>query len=158
MAGMRLDDQEPPVVATGPVRPLPALDADNKAFWTGGARGQLLIAQCCQCQYYIHPPTSFCPSCECREVRPVPVSGRGTILSLTVNHKAWFSGQPVPYVVAMVAIDEQPEVHLITNIVECDPLSVRIGDRVEVCFEAAEDLWVPLFRPLAGPGDADRQP
>lgn len=88
----------------------------------------------------------------------MPVSGRGTILSLTVNHKAWFPGQAVPYVVAMVGIDEQPGVHLITNIVECDPLSVRIGDRVEVCFEPAEELWVPLFRPLAGSGDADRQP
>lgn len=158
MAGLQSDNHEQLVAVKGPARPLPALDADNTAFWTGGGRGQLLIARCCQCHYYIHPPTSFCSSCESRDVSPTPVSGRGTILSLTVNYKAWYPGQAVPYVVAMVAIDEQPEVRLITNIVDCDPLTVRIGDRVEVCFEPAEELWVPLFRPLVGPGDADCQP
>lgn len=128
-------------------RPLPAIDADNAAFWTGGKDGKLLIHRCARCRYHVHPPTSFCPACESRDVAPEPVSGKGEILSLTVNHRAWFPGQPVPYVVAIVGIDEQPDVHLITNIVDCDPLSVRIGDRVTVRFEQAEDLWVPLFAP-----------
>lgn len=135
----------------GPPRPLPAIDADNRAFWTGGARGELLIARCRECRGYVHPPTSFCPACESRDVGPEPVSGKGTILSLTVNHKAWFPDQPVPYVVALVAIDEQRDVQLVTNIVDCDPLSVKIGDRVQVRFEAAEDLWVPLFFPIGEP-------
>lgn len=134
-----------------PPRPLPAIDTDNAAFWTGGARNELLIEQCGDCRYYIHPPTGFCPRCESRNVTPRPVSGRGEILSLTVNHRAWYPNLPVPYVVALVAIAEQSDVHLVTNIVDCDPLAVRIGDRVKVRFEQAEDLWIPLFAPDGDP-------
>jgi uncharacterized OB-fold protein len=132
-----------------PPRTLPALDMDTHAFWTGGAQGQLLIYNCGACGYYVHPPTSFCPKCESRDVTPRPVSGRGEIISMTVNHKAWYPNLPVPYVVAMVAIEEQTDVHLITNIVDCDPLAVRIGDKVKVRFEQAEDLWVPVFAPAS---------
>lgn len=131
-----------------PARPLPALDHDNRAFWTGGEKGELLINRCDDCGYYVHPPTSFCPKCESRAVAPQPVSGRGEILTMTVNHRAWFPTLPVPYIVAMVAIEEQADVHLITNIVDCDPLKVRIGDKVKVRFEQAEDLWIPLFTPI----------
>jgi uncharacterized OB-fold protein len=118
---------------------------DNRAYWTGGAEGQLLIAGCQDCGYLIHPPTSLCPRCESRLVAPHAVSGRGTIISMTVNHRAWFPTLPVPYVVALVALDEQADVHLVTNIVGCDPLEPRIGDRVRVTFEQCEEVWVPLF-------------
>lgn len=132
---------------TPPPRPLPAIDMDNAAYWTGGARGELLIQQCADCLHYVHPPTGFCPRCESRNVAPQPVSGRADILSLTVNHRAWYPNLPVPYVVALVGIEEQPDVQLVTNIVDCDPLAVRIGDRVTVRFEQAEELWIPLFAP-----------
>jgi len=127
-------------------RPLPVLDMDNRAYWTGGARGELLIAGCTRCNYLIHPPTTFCPVCESREIAPKAVSGRGTIISMTVNHRAWYPDLPVPYVVAIVALEEQLDVQLVSNIVGCDPLKPQIGDRVEVTFEQCEDIWVPLFR------------
>lgn len=127
-------------------RPLPVLDMDNRAFWTGGERGELLIASCTHCNYLIHPPTTFCPVCESRDVAPKAVSGRGIIVSMTVNHRAWYPDLAVPYVVAVVALEEQADVQLISNIVGCDPLKPRIGDRVEVTFEQSEDVWVPLFR------------
>lgn len=133
--------------ARPPHRSLPAIDLDNAAFWTGGAQGKLLIHRCRRCLYYVHPPTSFCPNCESRDVAPAAVSGRGVILSLTVNHRAWYPGLLVPYIVAIVGIEEQPDVHLVTNIVDCDPTKIRIGDSVEVRFEPAEDLWIPLFAP-----------
>lgn len=128
-------------------RPLPVLDMDNRPFWTGGSGGELLIQGCRSCGYLIHPPTGFCPSCESRDVAPRAVSGRGTIVSLTVNHRAWYPDLPVPYVVALVTLAEQDDVQLVTNIVGCDPLRVRIGDKVRVCFERNEDVWVPLFTP-----------
>jgi uncharacterized OB-fold protein len=55
---------------------------------------------------------------------------------------------PVPYTLALVTIDEQDDVRLVTNIVECAPEEVRFGMPVEVVFEPHEDLWVPLFRPV----------
>lgn len=143
-------DDDGAEAASAPVqlaRPLPAIDDDNQAFWTGGERGELLIYRCADCRYYVHPPTSFCPQCESRAVGPEPVSGRGSIVSLTLNYKAWFPDMPVPYAVALVGLEEQPSVHLVTNIVDCDPEKLRIGDRVKVHFEQNEDLWVPLFAP-----------
>jgi uncharacterized OB-fold protein len=127
--------------------PLPAIDRDNRAFWTGGARGELLIARCADCSHYVHPPTGFCPRCEGRNVVPEPVSGRGEIESFTVNHKQWLPDLPVPYVLALVTIAEQDDVRLATNIIDCAPDAVHIGMAVEVTFEARDDLWVPLFRP-----------
>ncbi|MET0369986.1 MAG: OB-fold domain-containing protein [Sphingobium sp.] len=128
-------------------RPLPAIDRDTEAFWKGGAEGQLLIQRCNGCHYLIHPPTGFCPQCEGRDTAPFAVSGRGTVLSCTVNHKQWMPDLPVPYVLALVAIEEQEDVRLATNIVDCDPHSVFIGMKVKVRFEPAQDLWVPLFAP-----------
>jgi uncharacterized OB-fold protein len=133
-----------------PPRTLPALDMDNTAFWTGGAQGQLLINRCSDCGYYIHPPTSFCPACESGAVKPEAVSGRGEIVTMTLNHRAWYPGLKVPYIVALVGLEEQREVQLVTNIVDCDPLNVNIGDKVKVRFEKAEDMWVPLFYPEDG--------
>lgn len=134
-------------VTTLPWRPLPAVDASNRPFWTGGAQGKLMIARCAGCRTYVHPPLPFCPACEARDVTPEAVSGNGTVFSYTVNHKAWLPDLPVPYVLALVELDEQAGLRLPTNIVGCDPDDVHIGMRVEVQFEAVEDLSVPLFGP-----------
>lgn len=132
-----------------PARPLPAVNEDDRAFWTGGAENVLMIGRCADCGYYVHPPVGFCPACESRAVAPEPVSGRGEVYSFTVNHKAWLPGLPVPYVLALVELEEQAGLRLPTNIVGCDPESVAIGMKVSVRFEAAEDLHVPLFGPVA---------
>lgn len=134
-----------------PSRPLPAVNDDNRAFWTGGAEGALMIARCADCTYYVHPPVGFCPACESRNVAPERVSGRGEVFSYTVNRKAWLPGLPVPYVLALVELEEQAGLRLPSNIVGCDPESVCIGMKVAVRFEAVEDLHVPLFEPALGP-------
>lgn len=130
-------------------RILPMIDDDNRAFWTGGNGEELMIACCANCAYFVHPPVPFCPQCESRDVAPVAVSGRGKVFSFTVNHKAWLPGLEAPFVLALVAIDEQPDVRLVTNIVDCPVDDVTFGMPVEVVFEAVEDLWVPLFRPVS---------
>src|SRR5947208_4935065 len=78
------------------------------------------------------------------------VSGSATISAFTVNHRFGFPDLPPPYVVAQVAIAEDPRVRLTTNIVDCEPDTLKIGQAVEVVFEKIEDVWLPLFRPAAG--------
>jgi len=131
-----------------PRRILPAIDRDSRPYWTGGERGELLIFRCAGCAYYVHPPVPFCPRCESLAVAAEPVSGRGRVFSFTVNHKQWLPGLPVPYVLALVTIAEQDDVRLVGNIVGCAPEEVTFGMAVEAVFEQAEDLWVPLFRPV----------
>ena len=132
-----------------PSRPLPALDRDNVAFWTGGKDNQLLINRCGDCQYYIHPPVRFCPKCESRNVAPQKVSGKGRVYTYTINYKQWVPGLPERYVLALVALDEQSDVLLPCNIVNCDPDDVDFDMPVHVLFEQHEDVWVPLFEPIA---------
>src|SRR3546814_9923382 len=86
---------------------------------------------CRACAHYIHPPVRFCPACESRDTVPIAVSGLATIHSFTVNHKAWLPGLAVPYVLALVELSEQAGLYLPTNIIGCDPETVRIGMRSE---------------------------
>lgn len=135
---------------TAPVRPLPALNDDNQAFWTGGSTGKLMIDRCGDCGTYIHPPIPFCPTCESRNVAPEAVSGRGKVTTFTINHKQWMPDLPVPYVLALVEIDEDPAVRIPTNIIGIAPDKVAIDMAVEVIFEQVEEVFVPLFRPVEG--------
>lgn len=137
-----------------PFRVLPRIDDLNEAFWQSGRDGTLRFYRCEACGLWLHPPSPICPACGSGEVAPRPVSGRAEVLTFTVNYQAWMPGPELPYVVAIVAIEEDPRIRLTTNLVDCDPKDVRIGMRVEVCFEhhpdEAGDVWVPLFRPCEG--------
>jgi len=131
------------------IRHLPVLDLENRAFWTGGANGQLLIARCGQCLRYIHPPRPRCHLCGSGLIDREAVSGRGRVKTFTVNRQPWLSGLKVPYIFAAVELKEQPGLHVISNIVGCPAESVYMGMPVRVEFEQAEDVWIPLFRPDA---------
>ncbi|WP_231503111.1 OB-fold domain-containing protein [Blastococcus sp. URHD0036] len=75
------------------------------------------------------------------------MSGRATLVGWTVSHHYPFPGVPNPYVVATVALEEDPRVRLTTRIVEADADELHLGMRVEVVFQQVEDVWLPLFRP-----------
>jgi uncharacterized OB-fold protein len=131
------------------VRRLPQLDADNRAFWTRGALGELAICRCSECRTWIHPPSAACFRCGGTALAFEAVSGYGTVVSFSVNHQAWVPGQVVPFAMAVVELDEQPGLWLTTNIVGCEPAQVRIGQRVRVRFEQHDDVWLPMFEPAA---------
>jgi uncharacterized OB-fold protein len=134
---------------TGEDRPVPTVDDDSRDFWRGGADGRLLISACAGCERLFHPPASICPHCYSRSVTCRPVSGRATVESYTVARRAWVPGYEPPYVVARVVLAEQPDLHLLTNVVGCDVEAVTTGMEVEVIFEQRGDVFVPLFRPVA---------
>ena len=64
---------------TSPKRPRPRLDGENRAFWTGGAEGRLMIAFCDDCARAIHPPQLVCPECWSEKVESRAVPGTGTV-------------------------------------------------------------------------------
>ena len=127
--------------------PVPQVGDDNRAFWTGGRDGELRIARCEDCGYYVHPPSPRCPRCLSENVEPSPVSGRGRVYTYTINRRAWSPGFEVPYVIAIVQLDEQPDLRLMTNIVGCDPDHVAIDMPVRVEFREQGDVFTPVFRP-----------
>ncbi|OBH18630.1 thiolase C-terminal domain-containing protein [Mycolicibacter sinensis] len=134
---------------SAPGRPLPAISLENEFFWTAGADGVLRVQECRDCAALIHPPAPVCRYCRGQNMGVRDVSGRATLAGFTINHRFSLPGLPAPYVVAQVAIDEDPRVRLTTNIIDCDPDRLELGQQVEVVFDNIEDVWLPLFRPAA---------
>jgi uncharacterized OB-fold protein len=130
-----------------PQRMPPPINDANRAFWTGGANGELLIQYCAACQRWVHPPLSACDSCA-GPLEPRAVSGRGTVFTFTVNRHAFNPTVPVPYVIAIVELVEQSGLRFTTDIVNCAVDDVQIGMPVEVLFEQAGEAWVPIFQPV----------
>jgi uncharacterized OB-fold protein len=105
-----------------------------------------MIHRCGACQRFFHPPAPICPSCGSLDVAPQATSGRGRIATYTINHQAWKPELAAPYVVAIVELDDQPGLRLLSNVVGLPPDQVRIGMPVQVTFEQHEDVWLPLFK------------
>ena len=132
--------------------PAPIVQPEVKAFWDATARGALLLPRCRACSHLIWYPRPFCPECASLDVEWIAASGRGTIYSFTINRR----GQAdLPayrdagvYVLAYVELEEGPRV--MTNIVDCDPDGVRIGQEVEVVFhDTGAGCALPRFRRVA---------
>lgn len=73
----------------------------------------------------------------------------------TVNRQPWIPGLDPPYIVAMVELEDEPDVRLITNVVDVSRDDIHVGLPVEVFFEDWTEptgdpdshVWLPLFRP-----------
>lgn len=138
---------------TGPAPPgappVPTVTALDEHFWRGGADGQLLILRCDECGFWLHPPGPVCRRCLSAALTPTAVTGRGRVRTFTVNHQPWFPTLAVPYVLAIVELEEQTGLQFLTRLVDCDPHMVRAGLTVEVRFEPHGDVHLPLFAPTA---------
>ena len=79
----------------------------------------------------------------------MPVSGRGKVFSFVTYHRVYHPAfaKEVPYVVALVELDEGPR--LLTNIVGVPPQQVACDMPVQVTFDDYDEgVAVPKFKPL----------
>lgn len=129
----------------GAQRPLPFVREDTEPFWTGGAHGELRIPRCTNCQRLLHPSQVACPDCRSSDLEHVTTSGRGTVVGVTVNHHQWHEAFPPPYVIGLVALEEDPRVRLTTTIVGDRAAGTAVGRKARVTFEHHEDVWLPVF-------------
>ncbi|RFS86028.1 Zn-ribbon domain-containing OB-fold protein [Actinomadura spongiicola] len=119
-------------------------DADEP-FWAATTEGRLLLSRCESCATVIWYPRPFCPRCGGSEVTHFPASGEATVYTYTVVRKARGEYRDLtPYVVAYVELAEGPRV--LTNIVDCDPADVHIGQRVVLAFDAPDGARARLYR------------
>jgi uncharacterized OB-fold protein len=126
-------------------RPVPATTDRTEGFWKGGEHGELRIARCQTCGWWLHPPLPLCRQCHGRDIQWEKTSGRGTVWSFTINRYKWAAGMEPPYVIAEVELDEQDGLRVLTSLVDCD--EVEVGMKVGVRFERTGDVWVPVFAP-----------
>ena len=120
----------------------------NRHFWTGGSQGALRFLRCVACGYYLHPPNPVCRRCLSENIEVATVSGRGHVVSYTINHQPWRPDVEVPYNIAIVELVEQPGLRLTTNLVRCALDRIEISMPVRVEFEQVGEVFVPVFAPV----------
>ncbi|MFP5322539.1 MAG: Zn-ribbon domain-containing OB-fold protein [Acidimicrobiia bacterium] len=135
--------------------PEPWVHQEAKPYWDAAAEGRLVLPRCTDCGTVIWYPRGFCPSCASFDVEWVELPGTGSVYSFSIARRGQGAyAEAAPYVLAYVELDlpegavEQVGPRVITNIVECDPWSVSVGDRVEAVFHPTErGVALVRFRP-----------
>jgi uncharacterized OB-fold protein len=134
--------------------PAPQVQPETSRFWAGTLEGKLILQRCSACGTVVYYPRFLCTACHSTELADIEASGLGTIYSFTLTTRGILEYKDAgPYVLAMVELDEGPK--MLTNIVECDPADLDIGQPVEVVFhQTGGDGALPRFRPRTGTGSA----
>ena len=136
--------------------PLPDVTWEPTAeFWAGAARGELRIPHCENCGRASWYPRERCRVCEHREFAWRTMSGHGTLFSWVVVTHAFLPqfADLVPFVPALVALEEDPAVRIATRIVDTDPDALDFELPVQVTFRPLSFAGVdgrvpaPLFTP-----------
>ncbi|MCO5090945.1 Zn-ribbon domain-containing OB-fold protein [Bosea sp. (in: a-proteobacteria)] len=130
---------------------LPEISEEGKPFWDGCQDGELRIQRCDDCSRIQWFPRSYCRNCQSGKLSWSKGSGHGKVYSFTIVYRPMLPTMAVPYVFAIVELDEG--YRMVTNIVGCEPDQVRIGMPVEVMFEHLTDddgatIALPKFRPV----------
>lgn len=130
----------------------PHTNIETQEFWEGCGQGRFLVPRCNNCAHLIWYPRQFCTECGQMEVTWEEMSGRGSVYSYSISNRGQGEfAEAAPYVLAYVELEEGPRV--LTNIVDCDPSTVEVGQAVTVVFEAAGEtkdgkpLALYRFRP-----------
>lgn len=128
-------------------KPLPAPDPATSEYWEGAKHGELRLPKCRDCGKFHFYPRTLCPHCGSVNLEWKNCSGRGVVYSYTVVHRAPSPAfeADVPYVVAVIALEEGP--HLMSSIVNVPADRVRVGENVRVTFRNAGsgDEMLPMF-------------
>lgn len=132
-------------MTTETTKPVPTPNTTTARYWTAAAEGVFLLPTCRTCGRFHHHPRPWCPHCWSTDLDWAEPSGRGTVVTYSVVHQPPSPGFDVPYVLAVVRLDEGPQ--LMCNVVEIDPGEVRCDMPVAVTFEVRGDLALPQFRP-----------
>ena len=140
------------MTTTSDQRPVPLPDEISGFYWDGAKRGELLVQRCSSCAQLQFPPDVACVHCQSQGLEPEAVSGRGQVWSYCRVERLFHEGfaDALPYVVALVELDEQPGLRILANVVEADADDIAVGLPVEVVFEDRGEVVLPQFRPVRG--------
>lgn len=129
-----------------PMIPLPQPTDLSKPHWEGCREGKLRVQRCGECGHFIFIPRPTCTRCLSEDLEWVESTGRGVLYSHTTVHRPQRPEFQVPYVVAIVELEEGW--HMLSNLVDVPPGKIAIGMPVEVTFrEMTDEITLPFFRP-----------
>lgn len=142
-------------MSAAPAAPEPKPTGLTADFYENCARGQLCFQRCDACRAWRHQPRHLCAACGSAQWSWQPSAGRGSIYSWTVTHQSPHPAfaNDVPFAIVVVEMDEG--VRLVSRLFDVDPQAIELGQRVAVeLVRLRDEIALPYFRPLE-PADAD---
>ncbi len=133
-------------------KPVPTPSPETQRFWDGTKKHELWIPYCRSCEKSYWYPRDFCPLCGSRDVEWRRSGGKGRVYTFAIQYRAFHPGwtSEVPYVTALIDLDDG--VRIFSNLVdvEADPKALRCEMPVEVVFEdVTDEITLPKFRPVS---------
>jgi len=133
--------------------PYPVPEYGAEPYWEACNDERLVMQRCGACAKFRWHPAPLCTYCGADDYAWTQLGGRGAVKTWTVIthpiHPAAVAR--VPYVVVEVTLDEQEDLTMITNLVECDHATIDFDMPLEVCFEThPTGQKLPVFRPAGG--------
>jgi uncharacterized OB-fold protein len=104
----------------------------TEPYWEAAKEGKLLVKSCKDCGKPHYYPRGICPHCFSTNLEWKQAKGTGEVYTYSIMQAA----KP-PYVIAYVTLDEG--VSMMTNIVDVDPASVKVGQKVKVVFKPMDN-------------------
>jgi uncharacterized OB-fold protein len=136
-------------------KPLPRLyTKDAREFYEGCKQHELLIQRCKSCEKFRFPPQRMCPECHSTQSEWAKVSGKGKVSSFTVIPHFEPRAVPMaswpedgyPIMVVIVELPDAGGVHVVSNMINCNPEDIKVGMDVKVVFEEVTDeITLPKF-------------
>jgi len=120
----------------------PVPEAADKPFYDACNEDRLVVQNCTACSWLQHPPKETCSSCNSADnLEWRELSGKGTIYTYGVVYDSPIAVLQAdqPYNVAMIALDEDPEVLMLSHLPGTPVDEVPIGANVEVIFETTPE-------------------
>lgn len=133
---------------SAPTRLEPPVTPEAEPFWEASRRRELRLPWCGACERPHWYPRPTCPHCLSPDLAWRPASGRGTVAAVSVMHRP---ANPMmaamgPYAVILVDLEEG--VRMMSNATGVDPTEVTVGMPVHVAWEELSDgRHLPLFEP-----------
>lgn len=130
--------------------PLTEIDHDTKDFYRGLLEKKLLMCKCLDCGNWQAYFRSICAECWSTNVKPIPVTGTGTVHLLIYVHQ----GPEVPgvnyengYPVAVIELDEQEGLRFVSTVINYDKSTLKVGTRVNLEWSTRNGNPFPVFSP-----------
>lgn len=132
-------------------KPIPMPQGESDIYWEKAKSGELWLRSCNACGNAYFYPRDISPCCFSKDTEWIKASGKATLFTYGIVQRAPHPGfvDDVPFVTAVVELEEGPK--MATNIVidEPSPDNLIIGMDLEVVFEDInDDLALPKFKPV----------
>jgi uncharacterized OB-fold protein len=137
-------------MADGYNKPIPIPQPESDNYWEGAKAGELRLRKCDDCNQAYFYPRNICPDCGNNNTSWITASGKAKIHTFAIVHRPPHPGfmDDIPYVPAIVELEEGPRMATQIVNVEADPSKISIDMEVKVVFESITDeISLPKFEP-----------